>query len=143
MAHEDRPQSARPWWLSLLMIGVGSATFVWLSVEDNGWWVIAFGVAITLLAAMYGVLRLRRVGRNLPLHRWPLAAGLGAVAGAGATLTTAGLMFLKTSLHNHVFPDFPLAVILGTLERIPAWSAAGALIGVGYVIIANRPTNSE
>jgi hypothetical protein len=104
-------------------------------VEDTGWWVIGFGVAIALLAGLHGLTRLK--ARRFPL-RLPWAALAGGLIGAGSALATAGLMLLKTGLHNHVFPDFPLAVILGILERLPAWSAAGALCGAGCVFIWGR-----
>ena len=60
----------------------------------------------------------------------------GALIGALTALATALLMLFKNLRHGHLFPDYPLDMLLDTLERLPYWSLAGALagLGIGFLI---------
>jgi hypothetical protein len=123
--------------LTLITILYGMVTFVWLSPDDEGWFVIGLGVGLACLAAAHGVHGVLRLsGQTLPAWLWlPGWALLGGGVGAGSALATAALMLLKTGLHNHVYPDYPLLVILGILARAPAWGLAGALVGVAAALV--------
>ncbi|MBX3081092.1 MAG: hypothetical protein KF716_05620 [Anaerolineae bacterium] len=127
--------------LTLITVLFGIIVFVWLSPDEQGWLVIPLGIGMAALVAAHAVFRLgSRLGRRpIPVRWWRLGVvALGALIGAGSTLTTALLMLFKSGLHQHVFPDYPLIVILGILERAPAWSLAGALIGLAAVLILSR-----
>jgi hypothetical protein len=116
-----------------LTLGVGMITFLWFSPDETGWAVIPLGVAISVLIAAHGLFRLS--GRTFPMRLWvPAWVAVGGAVGAGAALATAALMLLKTGLHNHIFPDYPLTVIFGILARLPAWSAAGGLVGLAAAL---------
>lgn len=117
-----------------LVIVWGGAVFLWLSLEDNQTLpVVILGVGSAALLVLSRLLG--RSGRqHIPLRiAWvvvPLIAGLVGVLGA---VGTSFLMFLKTAMHAHFFPDYPTAQILAMLERAPTWGAAGALIGLGLM----------
>ena len=127
--------------LTLITVLFGIVVFVWLSPDEQGWLVIPLGIGMAALTAAHAVFRFggRLQGRPIPIRWWRLGLiALGALIGAGSTVTTALLMLFKSALHQHVFPDYPLIVIVGILERAPAWSLAGALIGVAAVFILSR-----
>jgi hypothetical protein len=125
------PRALR-WGIVLL----GAIAFLWLSVEDT---------AVTSVAALGSTLALhvslmqlwRRIGgRTLSSRYVPIGATLfGAGVGSLSVISTVALMFLKTALHSHVFPDYPPLQMLAMLERLPAWAAAGALIGLGVALV--------
>lgn len=122
--------------LTLLAIGYGALVLFWLSPEDTAIWpVTALGAGgaiwVTLLTT------LNRLGGQTFSRRavtWGLV-GLGGMAGALSGPLTATLMLIKTAMHSHLTPDYPLSVIGATLARTPAWGVAGALIGLGLALV--------
>jgi hypothetical protein len=108
--------------------------FVWLPLEENSVTVVTLlGVGLSgLLVAHVAV---RRAAHS---HTGIATAGYGALFGAGAALGTALLMFLKTASHAHPYPDFSPLLMLSMLERLPAWTLAGALGGLGVALIRSR-----
>lgn len=122
--------------LRWLAFGWAVAIFIWFSVEDNHVLPVALlGAGAALLYAAMQVWR-RLGGQTLSLRTALIGAPLlGAAVGGGAAIATTFLMFFKTALHAHVFPDFPPAQMLALLERAPAWGLAGALTGVGVVLV--------
>ena len=130
-------------WLVILL---GVVIFVWLSFEDTHVWPVALlgalaaGLSVSLWAT--GRFGGRMIaGRVLPLY----LATLGGLTGASASVITALLMLFKNVRHAHLFPDFPLEMIGAILARIPAWTGAGVLIGVGlgFVWLTLRPVEAE
>lgn len=117
--------------LRLLGLGIGLAAFLWLSPEDNQVWpVVLLGTALGVIGTALAVAN-RFGGRVIPA--WgiiPALALLGAVTGAASTLAAVMLMFLKTALHSHSYPDYPPGLMLAMLERLPAWALAGLLAGI-------------
>ena len=78
------------------------------------------------------------LSRHKGSHNVLLGATLaGALIGASASAITAALMLFKDLRHAHPFPDFPPAMILGMLERLPPWMLAGALAGLGIALLLN------
>lgn len=123
-----------PRFLATLTLGFGIVVFLWFSPDESGWLVIALGVGISALIAAHALFRLG--GQTVTMRWWfPGCVMLGGLVGAGAALATAALMLLKTGLHAHIFPDYPLVVILGILSRLPAWSAAGGLGGLAVAVM--------
>jgi hypothetical protein len=123
-----------PWWLKLITLIYGVFTFVWLSAEDSIWLVSVIGFGFALLCVLHGVFKLH--GRTFAQRLWiPATVGLGALTGAGASLATALIMLMKTSLHGHLYPDYPFLVVAGIIERLPAWTIAGALVGAAIVLL--------
>jgi hypothetical protein len=118
------------WWVILW----GGAVFVWISLEDNGTLPVAIlGTGSAILFALSRLLR-NFGGRQLsPRAAWLGAPLVSGVTGAMAAVCTALLMFLKTAIHAHIFPDYPPAQILAMLERAPIWAVAGLLIGLGVM----------
>lgn len=124
------PQAGRR--TRLLALGYGSSVFVWLTLEDNAVWpVTLLGLGLALLI-VYLTLADKMGGQLFPMRWLPLvsAAG-GALAGLAAGMSITGLMFFKNALHAHIFPDYPPGLMLATLQRTPAWTAVGALVGLG------------
>lgn len=121
--------------MRLVVIFYGVSLFVWFGIEDNS----ALPVAVYgVIGAILGAVTLWRRWRLSALAgRHALAAliGVGASAGIGAVLTTVALMLFKTGLHSHLFPDYPPAQLLAMLARTPAWSLAGALVGMGLFLL--------
>lgn len=127
-------------WLSLLTVAYGAAVFVWLTPESDSVALTALlGVCGAALGAAHlsarylwtGHKRLPWLGlvERLALPLW------GALAGAGGALLAAGLMFLKTALHAHPYPDFSPLLMLAVIGRAPAGGAAGALAGLGLRLV--------
>jgi len=133
----------RPRWLSLLNIVVGIAVFMWLSPDERGWVVVGYGWALAALTVINGWFGWRTKPRR---RHWQIVAmvSAGGIMGVSAAIYTAGLMLLKTALHNHVYPDYPLSVIIGIFARLPAWATAGALIGAASAVwlatVSPQPT---
>ena len=73
----------------------------------------------------------------------PAAIVVGGVIGAGAVISTILLMFMKTSLHNHIYPDYTFSLMAGIAERLPAWIIAGGLIGLAMALAYAQRTNSS
>lgn len=123
----------RPRWLSPLTLAYGIVVFLWLTPEENS--VISvtlLGVGGALLAGLHLAYRLRPV-------RHGALIGIGALAGASASLITALLMFLKTAVHAHLFPDYPPLLLIGILERLPTWTVAGGLLGGALALLLPGP----
>ena len=114
----------RPRWLAPLTLGYGFLVFVWLTPEQDSVWLAALlGLGGAFVTAAHSRVRFRLM---LPL--W------GAFVGASGAFAAAGLMFLKTALHAHPFPDFPTLLMLAMIERAPAWGVAGTLVGAGLLL---------
>jgi hypothetical protein len=118
-------------WLVILW---GGALFFWISLEDrSSLHVAVLGAGSALILAIVQIAH-RFGGRTLSTRTlWVTAPLLGALIGAGGAVATALLMFLKTAIHAHVFPDFPPMQIIAMLERAPAWAGAGILISTGLL----------
>src|SRR5258707_14775989 len=113
-----------PKLLSLITLLYGIFVFFWFAPEDSVWLVSLLGWGMSILAALHGVFRFS--GRTLPDRVWmPIAVLSGGMVGAGAVACTILLMLMKISLHSHIYPDYPFALISGIAERLPAWSLAG------------------
>ena len=116
----------------LIALAYGGGLLLWLSLEEDS---VAAAALLGLgLAALMLVLTTadKLAGRRIAARAVPLAGALlGAVVGLGAAVAAAGLMFFKNALHAHVFPDYPPGLIGATLQRGPAWTLAGALLGLG------------
>jgi hypothetical protein len=112
---------------------------LWLSREDSAVWpaiVIAAGLAA--LTTLLTVVRFK-AGAHLSGIRLVYGAGLfGGFSGMLTAPLAVALMLFKTAQHGHASPDFPFEIMGATLQRLLAWTAAGALFGVsiGLVIFA-------
>jgi len=119
-----------------LLVLTGIAILLWSGLEDRD----ARGVtALGFLSAASFTLYLLTAGRG---HRWSarrrglsFAMLSGALIGAMTALASALLMLFKNLRHGHLFPDYPLDMLLATLERLPYWALAGALAGLGIGLL--------
>ncbi|MFN8530049.1 MAG: hypothetical protein U0670_15720 [Anaerolineae bacterium] len=129
---------ALPRRAALVGLAYGVMVYGWLSLEDNGALapaLIGTG-AISLIGLRWLLITLG--GKDIRLSRaaWWIGGMLwGASLGAGSATGAALLMLLKNGLHGHAYPDYPFNVIAAMLARLPAWSAAGALIGLGGTLL--------
>lgn len=127
--------------LSLLTLLFGIIVFLWLTPEDSVWFVSVLGVVLSLILAAHGIFKWV-AGRTFPARIWfPAAVALGAVVGAGAVLMTMLLMLMKTSVHNHLYPDYSIGVMDGILQRIMPWTLAGALAGLAGALFLSARQN--
>jgi hypothetical protein len=134
-----------PRWLSLATLGYGIAAFIWLTPEDTLWVAVVLGLLGALLAALHLVYR-KFGGRRLSERmRFLGMIALGAGIGGGTACVTAGLLFLKSAIHAHLFPDYPLTYLLAVLARAPTWALAGGLIGLAAAILlqGNHPNGAS
>ncbi len=136
-------EGTSPPWLRLATIAFSIALLLWLGVEDSHVLpVTLFGATGALLLALHkGLAYFRRP--HAPGVRAVALAAVGVLAGGGAALGAAFLMLLKTGLHGHGFPDYPLAQILTVLARAPVWALAGALVGLGLGLAAMARKGNE
>lgn len=123
--------------LRLWLILLGITLFFWLGKEDSD--VVAV-TALGLTLAATAVWRLTFLRRHIDFTatgKFALQHGIlaGICLGALSSLFAALLMLLKDVRHAHVFPDYPPELIMATLERMPAWSLAGGLIGLGLSLL--------
>lgn len=123
--------------LRLYLVGCGVVALIWMSFEDNSTVTVAI-IGAVLFCSGWGVWLISRFGGAVLRGRQALLSGVlcGAVAGAGSVLTITLLMFFKSAWHAHPVLDYPLPVMASMLERTPAWTAAGALLGSGLMLIA-------
>jgi hypothetical protein len=128
--------------LSLITLLYGIFVFVWLSWEDSVWLVTVLGFGLSLLAGVHAMFRFggRRVTRRLFIAG---AALLGALIGAGTVAATVLLMLIKTSMHSHVYPEYPFPLISGIVERLLPWTAAGALAGLALALISYESSGAS
>ena len=121
--------------LSLALLGI--VVLLWSGVEDHDVITVAALGWLTSGLAMMHWLMSRFGGRILDgAALLKLAPVAGAAAGAFASLTTILLMLFKDLRHAHAYPDYPPRLMLGILERLPIWSVAGGLAGLGLCLLA-------
>lgn len=119
-----------------LTLIVGVAILLWSGMEDNDAVVVSLLGALSATAVVmlfYESKRFSRVRRPRNLTIPALVAG--TLIGALACLTTPALMLFKNLRHAHVFPDYPPAMMLAMLERLPSWALAGGLAGLGFGLL--------
>ncbi len=120
-------------WLILL----GIALFYWLGKEDNDvLGVMTLGLILAGTSVCWLIFLRRRSDIAASGKRSVLMGILaGICVGALSSFFAALLMLLKDLRHAHIFPDYPPELIIATLERLPAWSLAGGLIGLGLSLL--------
>jgi hypothetical protein len=109
--------------------------FVWIGIEDSSLFTVLLMSAALLSAAAVAVfVKLNERPSQSKRLRFVSILLIGLACGMLITPTAVLLMAIKTSLHNHIVPDFTRRDIVDVLERTPAWvlgalllSTAGAL----------------
>ncbi len=126
-------------WRSLLILA-GVGILLWSGLEDkDASGAAAFGL-ITAVPLTMLLLRSRSPVKINVLVNSSLA---GSLIGALASVIAAALMLFKDLRHAHPFPDFPPMMILGMLERLPHWTVAGALVGIGVGLLRYLLTDRQ
>ncbi|MCY4539737.1 MAG: hypothetical protein OXE52_16095 [Chloroflexi bacterium] len=120
-------------WLILL----GIALFFWLGKEDNDVLAVTtLGLILSGTSVWWLIFRRRRPGFTASGQFYAHLGLLGGICvGALASFFAALLMLMKDVRHGHVYPDYPPELIIATLERLPPWSLAGGLIGLGLSLL--------
>ena len=118
-------------WRGALIVA-GLAILLWSGVEDRD---ASGAAALGVFTAIVLTMRLLGPAPEGKLRDMARASLGGALAGALAAVLAAALMLFKDLRHAHPFPDFPPAMLLGMLERLPAWALAGALAGLGLGLL--------
>ncbi|MEO1644073.1 MAG: hypothetical protein AAFR67_02735 [Chloroflexota bacterium] len=108
---------------------------VWMSLEDNSLIpVIVLGIGLSVIGVIYTILD-NIPHEAVPVRRFLMLVVFASTAiGGFAPLAIALLMFFKTSWHAHAFPDYPPALMLAMLSRLPAWTLSGFLVGCALAI---------
>lgn len=122
--------------LVFVAFGVYVTTLLWLGIEDTSLLppiLLALGLTVSVGYRMLLYLR----GGHVYEWKKAITGGmlLGALGGFGTTVVTVLLMFLKTAMHSHAYPDYPPQVMAAVFMRAPAWTATGALVGLGIVLL--------
>lgn len=92
-------------------------------------------LGITLLIMIVWTVN-RFGGRTLSVRTGAIATTLiGAIIGLGTGVITASMMMFVNIRHAHIRPDFPPVLIGAILQRIPAWTLAGALAGLALALM--------
>lgn len=119
-----------------LIVIAGVAILLWSGVEDGDARAVSALGALTAAGLTLALLNRKRGGsRPQQCDALAGAALAGATVGTLSALSATLLMLFKNLRHAHVFPDFPPAMMMGMLERLPAWALAGALAGLGLGIL--------
>jgi hypothetical protein len=123
-------------WRRWALIGGGLAVFFWLRLEDHGvGTALLMGMLLSALTLAWAAWP-RLAERTLSARQLVLSlAFTGAVGGLLTALFGALLMLLKNGFHGHLYPDYPIVLIEGTLTRAPAWALAGAFLGAGAALL--------
>lgn len=109
------PAAIQTSYLSILW---GLLCLLWLPFEDQG----LFGpVSLGGLGALALLREWKRVANMNPILR-------GGLVGAMPFLLALGLMLVKSGLHSHAFPDFPLSDFVLLLKWMPVAAVLGAAI---------------
>jgi len=135
MASEERIKKHSTRARHLLIIS-GIAILLWSGMEDNDALLVTLlGTLLATAASMtlFASHRFRTITPRGGLLRQAITAGI--LIGALASVTTPLLMLFKDLRHAHVFPDYPLGMMLATLERMPIWALAGGLAGFGIGLL--------
>jgi len=120
----------------LLALAYGAALLVWFGLEDqNTWTVTLLGVLLAGLLTAGWMLRQYHAVFGQRKYRILAMILSGGIIGAGSSLATVFLMFFKNAWHAHIFPDYPTGLMIATLERLPVWSVAGALLGLAVGLL--------
>lgn len=119
-----------------LILGWLLGVFVWSGPEDNRVWPVALLAALGAVIFTAAWLTSRLGDAAFPArHLLAILTLAGAVAGAGTGPLAAGLMFFKNARHAHLLPDYPAGLMGAMIARLPAWSLAGALLGLALALI--------
>lgn len=118
--------------LTLALVGWLFILLIWLGLEENSVEsAVVLGHGLTVLWLGRFVYQ-RWGGRVFTVSQIAaLSSTLGAVMGSFGVVASAGIMFFKSAWHNHLVPDYPLALILALFAYIPAWILVGAFFGFG------------
>lgn len=120
----------------LMLLALGAITLLWSVVEDQDVvTVTVLGAAISIAGVAWF---LAKRGLLVQQTRFSLVFAsviVGSLIGALSSLITVALMLFKDIRHGHPFPDYPPALMQAMLERLPPWTIAGALIGLGCALL--------
>lgn len=127
---------ARTLWLRWNAILCALAIFIWSTPEEDRLVFPALLGAWLAVSLLWRGVIIRYAGRTLHGTRLLIAASLfGAASGALTNICALLLMLFKDARHAHLYPDYPPAMLGGMLARLPAWTLAGMLAGVGMVLL--------
>lgn len=124
-------ERSRALFWRLAWIGWALLLLAWMPLEDT------HPRGAVMIAAVFTSLVMVRTGARLYEAQRPgLSALLGCAAGMLTTPFTLFLMVLKSGLHAHPIPEFPIAQFLWVIVRTPIWIVAGGLAGLAVSLLA-------
>ncbi len=114
----------------------GLGILIWSGYEDrDALAVTALGFSAAACFTQYLLSSSRGHSAPAPGRELSFAVLSGTLIGTLTALATALLMLFKNLRHAHVFPDYPLEMMLAILQRMPYWALAGGLAGLGIGIL--------
>lgn len=107
----------------------------WSAFEGELWTTVVAAILTWLVMVMH-VLDKPLAGRTFSNRSWlALWAGLGLTSGFATAFLTLLFMAIKTGLHAHG-PEYSTAELEWALQKLPLWSLAGFLAGLGAGFIS-------
>lgn len=123
-----------PGWRAAAAL-LGLYAVLWLALEGDLRIDLALS-ALFLIVAIWHLARRYLAGQTLALSRWlAITAAIGLAFGTGLVLLTLFFMALKTGLHAHG-PEYTPSEVARLWSRLPVWSVAGLLGGLGLGLAA-------
>jgi hypothetical protein len=127
-------------WVRITWFITGVLWFVWLGIEDSSTVTVllisaALCFAMTTTNYQHHVKHITRSRTR----RFLATLLVGLLGGLLVAPTAVVLMAVKTSLHNHIVPDFTQKDVIQVLHSTPAW-VLGALILAAACDLYNRLT---
>lgn len=121
--------SPTPLWLRGAGLLLGAILLFWLPIEDTSTRTpMLLATLVVILLAAY---QIQRFAASPCRQLWVRHTLLGGLGGVGIPVLAAGLMILKSGIHSHGFPDYPLSQFFDVLSWSPTMLAAGVLLGLG------------
>jgi hypothetical protein len=120
--------------MKLLVVVWGMTAVLWTVPEGDLQREGLFAV-FTVFTGLTHFFRRYMAGRRLPAWQGLAIPALwGFLLGAGSVLMTLFLMAVKTGLHAHG-PEFSAAEVSEVWRRLPLWSLAGTIGGLGLGLL--------
>lgn len=130
----DLPQPS--WSKKIAWAFAGLVWLFWIGYEDRGLVAVLIVSAVIVVPVGFDAYVRWRVKLGVSYRQSTLRGALaGTLSGALVGIVAILIALMKVSLHQHVIPDFSSGDILTLLNRIPAWSSAGLLIGSSLAMI--------
>lgn len=116
-------------WFRITLVIASLLWFFWLGIEDPGTITVLILAAVILTPiAIWSFNRYIAPWPRSGARRFAAILILGLLSGIVIAPLAILLMAVKTSLHNHVVPDFTRADVIEVIDSAPAWTLGALLL---------------